>query len=128
MTPEVACSVPEHDEIRDTRRPRGMRLPPAHLSIDGAQGLGRHLKPVDDSSQVAAGRAAAELLLDDLRERLARSLPARQERVRLEVDSDGLDSHARVMHGAVRGVKAKDPVLPVKNPTDPAAPPRRRAR
>ena len=43
-------------------------IPLAVVAVDGAEGLGRHLHPVDDGSQVSTRRATTEPLLDDLRE------------------------------------------------------------
>src|ERR1019366_8590634 len=68
-----------------------------HLTFDLVNRVVADVRAVDGAEQIG-GRPAPELLLDHVRERLARAFSARERVVGLKIDGDGLYGHALIMH------------------------------
>src|SRR5262245_1050634 len=75
-----------------------MAAPITDLPLHGVECIAANANRPQEFAKAPSGRLAAEVRLDHLGERLPRRLVRGQQSVRLEVDRDGLDGHALIMH------------------------------
>src|SRR4030095_3918423 len=99
------------DESPDDRT-RLMTAPITDLPPQGVECLAAHANRADEFAKAPGRRLVAEVRLDHLGERLPPLLVRGQQSVRLEVDGDGVDGHALIVHLSVSGVKKLLPSSP----------------